>query len=133
MKQIISLVVMLALWSTVVSAQQCAEEVLKVLYEELETIDSAGEEKLTQLLEDLAKQEEWSESERSDFTLSLSDDSEVNAAESMRTDMLGRIFGLAQRGDTDCTEIRNLHDAVLDLEREQWDAAVKKVEQRIWR
>ena len=133
MKQIISLVVMLALWSTVVSAQQCAEEVLKVLYEELETIDSAGEEKLTQLLEDLAKQEEWSESERSDFTLSLSDNSEVNAAESMRTDMLGRIFGLAQRGDTDCTEIRNLHDAVLDLEREQWDAAVKKVEQRIWR
>ncbi len=133
MKQIISLVVMLALWSTVVSAQQCAEEVLKVLYEELETIDSVGEEKLTQLLEDLAKQEEWSESERSDFTLSLSDNSEVNAAESMRTDMLGRIFGLAQRGDTDCTEIRNLHDAVLDLEREQWDAAVKKVEQRIWR
>lgn len=133
MKQIISLVVVLALWSTVASAQQCAEEVLKVLYEELETIDRAGEAKLTQLLEDLAKQEGWSESERSDFTLSLSDNSEVNAAESMRTDMLGRIFGLAQRGDTDCSEIRNLHDAVLELEQEQWDAAVKKVEQRIWR
>lgn len=133
MKRIIVVVAMLVSCSNIAVAQQCAEDVLKVLFEDLETIDNAGEERLAQSLEDLSTQEGWSGSERSDFTLSISDNPDVDARESKCTDMLARIFGMAQRGNVDCTEIRNLHKAVLDLEREQWDAAVKQVEQRIWR
>ncbi len=133
MKQIIVIVAMLVSWSTIAVAQQCAEDVLKVLYEELETIDSAGEERLAQSLEDLAKQEGWSESERREFTLSISDSPEVDETESERTDLLAKIFGMAQRGNVDCTEIRRLHGHVLDLERRQWDAAVQQAEQRLWR
>ncbi len=133
MKQVIVIVAMLISWSTIAVAQQCAEDVLKVLYEELETIDNAGEERLGQSLEALSKQEGWTERERSDFTLAIADNPEVDAVESERTDILARIFGMAQSGNVDCTEIRKLHDDVLKLEREQWDAAVKQVEQRIWR
>ena len=133
MKQIIVMVAMLVSWSAIAVAQQCAEDVLKVLYEELETIDSAGEERLVQSLEDLSKQEGWSESERREFTLSISDSAAVDEAESERTDVLAKIFGMAQRGNVDCTEIGRLHDQVLDLERQQWDAAVQQVEQKIWR
>jgi len=133
MKRIIVVVAILVSWPNIGVAQQCAEDVLKVLYEELETIDSAGEERLAQSLDSLAQQEGWSESERSDFTLSISDNPDVDAVESERTDMLARIFGLARHSNVDCTEIHKLHAAVLDLERQQWEAAVKQVEQRIWR
>lgn len=133
MKRIIVVVVILISWVNIAVAQQCAEDVLKDLFKDLETIDSAGEERFAQSLDNLTQQEGWSESERSEFTLSISDNPDVDATESERTSILARIFGLAQRGNVDCTEIRNLHAAALALEREQWEAAVKQVEQRIWR
>ena len=88
---------------------------------------------MAQSLENLAQQEGWSERERGDFTLTIADNPDVDAAESQRTEILARLFGLIQRGNVDCTEIRNLRATVLALEKAQWEAAVKQVEQRIWR
>jgi hypothetical protein len=113
------------------AAQQCAQEVLGNLYEELEAIDSAGEERLRQSLDTLSQQEGWSERERSNYTLSIADHPDVDAAESRRSDILARLFGLAQRGG-DCQEMRALRAQALELEQAQWDAAVRQVEQRIW-
>jgi GTP1/Obg family GTP-binding protein len=114
------------------AAQECAQDVLRDLYAELEAIDLAGEERLTQSLDRLTQQEHWTEQERSEFTLTIAESADVDAAESRRTDILARLFGLARRGDQHCTEMRELRTEALDIERTQWDAAVQHVEQRIW-
>ena len=108
------------------TAQECAQEVLRDLYADLEKVDIVGEERLARSLDKLSKQEGWSEKERGDYTLA------IDAAESQRTEILGRLFGLAQRGDAHCLEMRDLRSRALELEQAQWDAAVQQVEQKIW-
>lgn len=119
-------------WAGAVSAQACAEDVLRNLFGELETIDTAGEARLKQSLDRLAAQESWSAVQRSDYTASLADNPQVDAAEANRGSLVARLFSLVQRGDVDCAEIESLHAEVLALEQAQWDAAVKQVEQRIF-
>jgi hypothetical protein len=130
-RMIIATAILMSWWSPVI-AQDCAQEVLRNLYAELEAIDSAGEERLAQSLDELSVQEGWSEHERSDFTLSIADNADVDAAESQRTDIIGRLIGSIQRGNVDCAEIQNMRAAILDVEKAQWESAVKRVEQRIW-
>ena len=120
------------LWAGAASAQACAEDVLRNLFGELETIDTAGEERLKQSLDRLSAQESWSAVQRSDYTGSLADDPRVDAAEANRARLIARLFSLVQQGDIDCAEIEALHAEVLALEQAQWDAAVKRVEQRIF-
>jgi GTP1/Obg family GTP-binding protein len=114
------------------TAQECAQEVLRDLYADLEKVDIVGEERLARSLDKLSKQEGWSEKERGDYTLAIADTKAVDAAESQRTEILGRLFGLAQRGDAHCLEMRDLRSRALELEQAQWDAAVQQVEQKIW-
>jgi hypothetical protein len=130
-RRIIATAILMSWWSPAI-AQDCAQEVLRNLFAELEAIDNAGEERLAQSLDDLSLQEGWSESERSDFTLSIADNADVDTAESERTDIIGHLIGSIQRGAVDCTEIQNLRAAALDAEKAQWENAVKQVEQRIW-
>ena len=132
MNRMIITTVILMTWWTPAIAQDCAQEVLRNLYAELEAIDSAGEERLAQSLDDLSLQEGWSERERNDFTLSIADNADVDAAESERTDIIGHLIGSIQRGTVDCAEIQNMRAAALDVEKAQWENAVKQVEQRIW-
>ena len=131
-RMIIAAVILMSWWSPAI-AQDCAQEVLRNLYSELEAIDSAGEERLVQSLDDLSLQEGWSESERSAFTLSIADNADVDTAESERSDIIGHLIGSIQRGVVDCAEIQNLRAAALDAEKGQWENAVKRVEQRIKR
>jgi hypothetical protein len=132
MSRTIMVAAILILWLGPAVAQECAQEVLGSLFEELESIDAAGEKRLTQALDELSKQEGWSERERSDYTLSIADNPDVDATEARRTDVLAQIFALAHRGNVDCAEIGELHAEALELVRAQWDAAVKQVDQRIW-
>ena len=131
-RMIIAAVILMSWWSPAI-AQDCAQEVLRNLYAELEAIDSAGEERLVQSLDDLSLQEGWSESERSAFTLSIADNADVDSAESERSDIIGHLIGSIQRGAVDCAEIQNLRAAALDAEKGQWENAVKRVEQHIKR
>jgi len=127
-----SLVVSLAIaYVQPTPATECLQDVIGNLYTDLESIDGAGEAALKEALDTLAAQERWSEFERSEFTLSISDNPEVDAAESARTDILARMFALAQRGEQHCAEVRSLRDEALALERAQWDAALQQVNQRI--
>jgi hypothetical protein len=114
-------------------AADCLQKVIGGLYADLETIDNAGEARLAEALEKLSQQERWSEAERNTFTLTLADDPRVDAVESQRTEILSRIFSLAQRGEQHCAEVQSLHAEALELERAQWDAAVEQINQRIWR
>lgn len=125
-------VCMALFWAGAVSAQACAEDVLRNLFGELEAIDTAGEERLKHSIDRLAAQEAWSAVQRSDYTNSLADNPQVDAAEANRGSLIARLFSLVQRGDVDCAEIEVLHAEVLALEQAQWDAAVKQVEQRIF-
>jgi len=131
-RRIIATAILMSWWSPAI-AQDCAQEVLRNLYSELEAIDNAGEERLAQSLDDLSLQEGWSESERSAFTLSIADNADVDTAESERSDIIGHLIGSIQRGVVDCAEIQNLRAAALDAEKGQWENAVKRVEQRIKR
>ncbi len=119
-------------WSGAAQAQACAEEVLRNLFSELEAIDTAGEERLKQSLDRLAAQEAWSATQRSDYTATLADSPQVDAAEENRGRLIARLFSLVQQGDVDCAEIDALHAEVLALEKAQWGTAVKQVEQRIF-
>ena len=130
-RMMIATAILMSWWSPAI-AQDCAQEVLRNLFAELEAIDSAGEERLAQSLDDLSLQEGWSERERRDFTLSIADNADVGAAESERTDIIGHLIGSIQRGTADCAEIQNLRAAAHDVEKAQWENAVKQVEQRIW-
>jgi hypothetical protein len=121
-----------ALWVGSVNAQSCAEEVIRNLFGELEAIDTAGEGRLKTALDQLAAQESWSEAERGEFTAAIADNPDVDAAETTRGEMIAQLFGLVQRGEVDCVEIRDLHGQVLALEEAQWDNAVKRVQQRIF-
>jgi hypothetical protein len=132
MSRMIMIATILTLWLGPAVAQECVQDVLGTLFEELESIDAAGEKRLTHALDELSKQEDWSERERSDYTLSIADDPDVDATESRRTDVLAQIFGLAQRSNVDCVEIGDLRAQVLELVQSQWDTAVKQVDQRIW-
>ena len=135
MKPVLALiaVALLSLLSTAVAAQVCAQEVLKNLYADLESIDTAGEKRLADSLDALSAQEQWSDAERRAFTLTIADNPETDKAEARRTEILASIFGLAQQGGNICAEIRGLRDEVLALERAQWDHAVRTVTQRLWR
>ena len=55
------------------TAQECAQEVLRDLYADLEKVDIVGEERLARSLDKLSKQEGWSEKERGDYTLAIAD------------------------------------------------------------
>lgn len=120
------------IWAGTAQAQACAEAVLRNLFAELEAIDTAGEERLKQSLDRLAAQEAWSADKRSDYTATLADNPQVDAAEANRGRLIARLFSLVQQGDVNCAEIDALHAEVLALEKAQWDAAVKQVEQRIF-
>lgn len=111
---------------------QCAQEVIGNLFSELEAIDIDGEQRLKQSLDKLAAQEAWSKRERDEFTLKLSDNATVDAAESERNDLVARIYGRVQDGAVDCDELERLRAAVHDVEQKQWDAAVREVEQRVF-
>ena len=67
--------------TTIAVAQDCAQTVMKSLYAELEAIDVDGEHRLAQAIEALSSQESWSSDQRQDFTLSIAENPEVDAAE----------------------------------------------------
>lgn len=131
----ISIILALAagIYSASASAQEaCLQEVIGNLYTDLEAIDTQGEARLVEALDRLGAQENWSASDREKYTLSISDNPQVDAVESQRTDILGKMFGLAQRGESNCQAVRELRDQAMELEVQQWEAAVQQVEQRIW-
>lgn len=132
MNRIVAIVAIVLTGLSPAAAQECAQEVLIDLYEVLEQIDIAGEKRLSQALDKLSQQEGWSASERDDYTLSLAESPDVDAVESERTQILARLFGLAQRGDQHCLEMRELRAKALAMEEAQWENAVRQVEQRIW-
>ncbi len=120
------------LWSAAVQGQACAEDVLRNLFAELEAIDVAGEQRLTQALDRLSAQEAWSAAQRGDFTAAIAEGPQVEAAEAERGRLIAELYGRVQRGNVDCVAIEALHAEVLALEEAQWKAAVKQVEQRIF-
>jgi hypothetical protein len=132
MYRFVTIAVIATSWLSPAVAEDCVRDVIGNLYQELETIDIAGEERLARSLDALDRQEGWSERERKDYTLSIADSPEVDSDESRRGDIIARMFGLAQQGGTNCTELRDLRREVLDLTRAQWDSAVQHVEQRTW-
>jgi hypothetical protein len=112
-------------------AEECARTVIGSLYSELEAIDVAGEPRLGTALDELAKGESWTEAQKNDDTLNVANRPEVDAAESERTALLGELFTVAQRDSGNCAKIQELRGSILSLEEQQWDNALKQVEQRL--
>ncbi|MFT4582428.1 MAG: hypothetical protein ACI915_000459 [Gammaproteobacteria bacterium] len=125
------LVVWLALTAQVVTAEECAQTVIGSLYSELEAIDVAGEQRLGAALDELAKREIWTDAQKNDYTASVADRPEVDVAESERTALLGELFTVAQRDSGNCAKIQALRGSILSLEEQQWENALKQVEQRL--
>ncbi len=119
--------------TTIAVAQDCAQTVMKSLYAELEAIDVDGEHRLAQAIEALSSQESWSSDQRQDFTLSIAENPEVDAAEKERTEILANLFGIVQRGVYDCEQIYQLRDNALNLEKDQWESAISQVNQKLAR
>ncbi|MFT4561980.1 MAG: hypothetical protein ACI9BW_001723 [Gammaproteobacteria bacterium] len=125
------LVVWLAFTAHVALAEECARSVIANLYSELEAIDVAGEQRLGLALNELSKREAWTEEQKNDYTLSIAERPEVDAAESERTEFLGQLFTTAQRNSGDCAKIQELRGSILRLEEQQWEHALRRVEQRL--
>ena len=113
-------------------ADACVQQVMISLYGELEAIDVAGEERLIAAIDELAAQESWDSTKRSEFTLGLANNSDVEATESERTDILAKMFGTAQRDPDDCEGVTALRDQAIALEKAQWERAIGRVQQLIY-
>lgn len=101
------------------------------VFDALEAIDDSGEERLRVLLGRLSDKEGWSSVERENYTLGLADNPHADAREERRTDLVTEIFSVLKRAPLDCEKLDTLETEILNLERQQWDEAVRRVEERL--
>ena len=101
------------------------------VFDALQAIDDSGEERLQVALNQLSEQENWSPSDRESYTLKLVDNPHTNAMEERRSDLVSEIFRVLARAPIDCDKLDALETEILDIERQQWDDAVRHVEERL--
>jgi hypothetical protein len=116
-----------------VAAADCNAARPGKVFEALRAIDDSGEERLRIVLGKLSRQEGWSQSDWEDYTLSLSDNPLTNAMEDRRNDLVAKIFGALARPPLDCEKLDTIEAEILDIERRQWDDAVRRAEERLHR
>ena len=101
------------------------------VFDALQAIDDSGEERLQVALNQLSEQENWSPSDRESYTLKLVDNPHTNAMEERRSDLVSEIFRVLARAPIDCDKLDALETEILNIERQQWDDAVRHVEERL--
>ena len=111
----------------------CTVERPGKVFDALEAIDDSGEERLRIVLSELSAQEGWSKSDWEHYTLGLADNARADSREERRNDLVTEIFGVVTRVPIDCEKLDMLEAEVLNIERQQWDDAVRRVEERLER
>ena len=101
------------------------------VFDALQAIDDSGEERLQVALNQLSEQENWSPSDREKYTLKLVDNPHTNAMEKRRSDLVSEIFRVLARTPINCDKLDALETEILDIERQQWNDAVRRVEERL--
>lgn len=133
MRSILPIILLALLPPAEAVESSCDERRPGHVFQALEELDAAGEKRLHAALQQLSKQEGWSQNDWEKYTLALSDSPAVTAMEERRNSLVAEIFTVLRRPPYDCAALDRIEAEILELEQRQWDEAIRRVEKHLGR